>query len=122
MKSKTISALLLMTLAIAASAQTAPQPPNTGAPAAAPQAPSPAPNPPNPNTQPTANGNGTYTITRNARLVILDMVVTDAKGNVIIDLRKDDFNVTEMNEPQTVLNFEPAGAHTIPLSMDINST
>jgi VWFA-related protein len=74
----------------------------------------------NPQTQP--GPNGTYTITRTARIVILDMVVTDAKGNVVTDLKKDDFHVTEMNEPQTVVNFEPAGAHLAPPSSDINST
>jgi len=73
-------------------------------------------------TQPTRDANGTYTITRNARIVILDMVVTDAKGNVITDLKRDDFRVTEMNEPQTVLNFEPAGAHTISPTLSIDST
>jgi VWFA-related protein len=50
------------------------------------------------------------------------MVVTDAKGNVVTDLKKDDFHVTESNEPQTVLNFEPAGAHTIDPNIQINST
>ncbi|MDE1176862.1 MAG: VWA domain-containing protein [Edaphobacter sp.] len=66
--------------------------------------------------------NGTYTITRNARIVILDMVVTDSKGNIVTDLRKEDFHVTEMNEPQVVLNFEAAGAHVTPPSDDITST
>ena len=73
-------------------------------------------------TQPTRDANGTYTITRNARIVILDMVVTDAKGNVITDLKRDDFHVTEVNEPQTVLNFEPSGAHTISPNLSIDST
>jgi VWFA-related protein len=63
-----------------------------------------------------------YTITRNARIVILDMVVTDAKGNVVTDLRKDDFHVTESDEPQTILNFEAAGAHTLPSHFTITST
>ena len=74
------------------------------------------------NGQPAPNGDGTYTITRNARIVILDMVVTDRKGNVVTDLKKDDFHVTEMNEPQTVLNFTPAGTHVAPSNADINST
>jgi VWFA-related protein len=50
------------------------------------------------------------------------MVVTDAKGNVVTDLKKDDFHVTEMNEPQAVLNFEAAGAHTTPSTANIAST
>lgn len=72
--------------------------------------------------EPTRDANGTYTITRTARIVILDMVVTDKKGNVITDLKRDDFNVTESGEPQTVLNFEPAGAHATTPDLDINST
>jgi len=72
--------------------------------------------------QPTRDANGTYTITRTARIVILDMVVTDSKGNVITDLKRDDFHVEESNEPQTILNFELAGAHTVTPDLDINST
>src|SRR5215472_1118339 len=72
--------------------------------------------------QPTATSDGTYTITRVARLVILDMVVTDAHGNVVTDLKKDDFHVTESNEPQTILNFEPAISHSLDSRLDISST
>jgi VWFA-related protein len=72
--------------------------------------------------QPVRNPNGTFTIQRTARLVILDVVVTDAKGNLVTDLKKDDFNVTEAKEPQTVLNFEPAGAHVLAPELNINST
>jgi VWFA-related protein len=50
------------------------------------------------------------------------MVVTDAKGNVITDLKRDDFHVTESNEPQTVLNFETAGAHVTAPDLTIDST
>ncbi|HEY0162967.1 MAG TPA: VWA domain-containing protein [Edaphobacter sp.] len=89
------------------------------------QQPAPAAQPPQsqqPPTQPARDANGTYTLTRNARLVILDMVVTDAKGNVVTDLKSDDFHVTESDEPQTVLNFEAAGAHTVSPASEINST
>ncbi|MCU1320403.1 MAG: VWFA-related domain protein [Acidobacteriaceae bacterium] len=72
--------------------------------------------------QPTANANGTYTIQRTARIVVLDVVVSDAKGNIVTDLKKDDFNITEAKEPQTVLNFEPANAHPLPPNATINST
>lgn len=70
----------------------------------------------------TRDDNGTYTITRTARIVILDMVVTDRKGNLVTDLKRDDFHVTESGEPQTVLNFDPAGAHTTQAGLNINST
>lgn len=71
---------------------------------------------------PAQQPNSTFTIQRNARLVILDAVVVDNKGNPIPDLKKEDFSVTEMGEPQTVLNFERAGASVPPTTTTINST
>jgi VWFA-related protein len=73
-------------------------------------------------TQATRDNNGTFTIRRTARLVVLDMVVTDAKGKIVTDLKRDDFHVTELGEPQTILNFEEAGAHTLPSEVNIDST
>jgi VWFA-related protein len=73
-------------------------------------------------TQATRGQNGTYTIQRTARLVVLDMVVTDAKGKIVTDLKRDDFHVTELGEPQTILNFEEAGAHTLNPNITIDST
>jgi VWFA-related protein len=87
-------------------------------PVAAPQT---SPGPPS-NVQATKDNNGTFTIQRTARLVVLDMVVADAKGNVVTDLKRDDFHVTELNEPQTILNFEEAGSHTVKPEMNIEST
>ena len=73
--------------------------------------------------QPTRNPDGTYTIRRTARLVILDVVVTDKKGNVVTGLTRDDFHVTELDQPETILNFEEAGAHAVNDEMPpINST
>jgi VWFA-related protein len=77
---------------------------------------------PRPDAQATKDNNGTFTIRQTARLVVLDMVVTDAKGNIVTDLKRDDFHVTELNEPQTILNFEEAGSHTLKPEMNINST
>jgi VWFA-related protein len=73
-------------------------------------------------TQATRNPDGTYTIRRSSRLVILDVVVTDKAGNVVNGLKRDDFHVTEVDQPQTILNFVEAGAHTVGPDMDINST
>jgi VWFA-related protein len=73
-------------------------------------------------TQATKDNNGTYTIQRVARLVVLDMVVTDAKGNIVTDLKRENFHVTELDEPQTILNFEETGAHTLKTDIDIEST
>jgi VWFA-related protein len=135
MKATLSAALLLIAFTIAAQAQQGSN--GSAQPAAEPQTAAPqtltqpiqgppalpsGQTPPANTGQPTRNADGTYTITRNARLVILDMVVTDAKGNVVTDLKKDNFRVTEMNEPQAILNFEPAGAHVTPLSAEINST
>jgi VWFA-related protein len=72
--------------------------------------------------QPTKESNGTYTIQRTARLVVLDMVVIDAKGNIVKDLKRDDFHVEEAGEPQTILNFEETGAHALDSELTINST
>jgi VWFA-related protein len=72
--------------------------------------------------QATRDNNGTFTIRRTARLVVLDMVVTDAKGRVVTELKRDDFHVTELDEPQTILNFEEAGAHTLSPDLSIEST
>lgn len=54
--------------------------------------------------------------------MILDVVVTDKQGNLVNGLTRDEFHVTELDQPQTILNFEAAGAHSTPASADINST
>jgi VWFA-related protein len=112
------------------------QQPAESAPATpAPQAPAPQAPPPTitvPATQsaprpayqpPAPDANGMYTIRRYAPLVILDVVVHDAKGNVVKDLKRSEFHVTEAKEDQTILNFEETGAH-IPdaETVSINST
>jgi len=90
---------------------------------AAQQSPTPSPaQAPNGSPQPTKNPDGTFTIRRTARLVILDMVVTDAKGNLVKDLNRDDFHVEEAGEPQTILNFDEAGKNIPPADLNINST
>jgi VWFA-related protein len=96
----------------------APQVQTAPAPAPAPQAPSQSPN----GTQATRDNNGTFTIQRTARLVVLDMVVTDAKNNIVTDLKREDFHVTELDEPQIILNFEAAGAHSLSPDISIEST
>jgi VWFA-related protein len=99
--------------------------PQTQPAASQPQSPGQTPptaTPPPNGTQATKDNNGTYTIQRTARLVVLDMVVTDAKGNVVTDLKRENFHVTELDEPQTILNFEEAGAHTLKPDINIDST
>ncbi len=65
---------------------------------------------------------GTYTIRRTARLVVLDVVVTDKAGNVVTGLKRDDFHVTELDQPQVLQNFEETGAHALPPTANIHST
>jgi len=99
-----------------APAQPAPpaQAPNTAQPA--------APAQPQTAVQPANNGTGTTTFRIAARLVVLDMVVVNGKGAIVKDLKKDDFSVEEAGQPQTILNFEVAGAHTPKPEITINST
>jgi VWFA-related protein len=66
--------------------------------------------------------NSTTTFRISARLVVLDMVVVDGKGAIVKDLKRDDFKVEEAGQPQTILNFDVAGAHTPSPEITINST
>jgi VWFA-related protein len=98
----------------------APEPPQAAS--SAPQAPSASGQQGPAAAQAAKNPDGTYTIRRTARLVVLDAVVTDAKGNLVTDLRREEFHVTEANEPQTILNFTAAGGNTLTPEVTINST
>ena len=121
MRLLTFCTLLLVCLAAALPRSIAQTPQDTQAPGAT--APAQAPPQQAPvGTQPTKDANGTFTIQRTARLVVLDVVVTDAKGNIVTDLKKEDFNVTELKEPETVLNFEATGSRSINPELDVNST
>jgi VWFA-related protein len=100
-------AVLLFALSVCAEscvfAQT-PAPPQTTA-ATPPAAPAPAPN-----------------IRVYVTRVVLDVVVTDAKGNVVTDLKKNDFKVTDAGEPQTVTDFDVSAVHVAKPDVTINST
>jgi VWFA-related protein len=50
-------------------------------------------------------------------LVVSDVLVTDQKSKVIVNLKKDDFIVTEDGVPQTVEIFSPGASATIPRSI-----
>jgi VWFA-related protein len=47
-----------------------------------------------------------------SNLVVLDVVVTDAKGNVVPGLQQQDFNVFQDGKPQAIRYFEPWTART----------
>lgn len=63
-------------------------------------------------------GYQTGTIKVTARIVVLDVVVTDKKGNLIHreDLKQDDFKVFEDAVPQTIRSFESPGKHRMPVT------
>jgi VWFA-related protein len=54
--------------------------------------------------------------------VVLDVVVTDAKGNVVTGLTGKDFKVTDAGEPQTITNFDTSAFHIAKPDVTINST
>ena len=78
------------------------------------------------NAQPTADAapdqSGTLTFHSNVPLVVLDLVVTDPHGTPVTNLTRADFHVQENSDPQTILNFEQAGARMPNPAININST
>ena len=116
----------------AASAAAIPAAGQTAAPAGDPAAPITAPEqtpqvpPPTlakPNNTPLQpDANGVFTVRATSRLVVLDVVVTDKKGNLVTDLKREDFSVTEAKEPQKIVNFEAPGAHAVEPELTIDST
>jgi VWFA-related protein len=54
----------------------------------------------------------------NTRIVILDVVVTDKKGNLVTDLKQSDFTVLEDDQPQVIKSFEAPSAHDLPPAPD----
>ncbi len=112
---------------VAAQAQTAEPaspavPAQTTAPAAQ-QTPAASPGTPQAQpSQPQRNADGTFTVRTTSRIVILDVVVLDKKGNVVTNVPRDAFHVTDNDQPEKILNFEEAGAHTPPPDTVINGT
>jgi len=56
----------------------------------------------------------TPTIKVNARIVVLDVTVTDKAGHLVDNLPQDAFTVLEDKAPQTIRSFEPPSAHLMP--------
>jgi VWFA-related protein len=56
----------------------------------------------------------TPSITINARLVVLDVVVTDAHGHPVDNLTANDLQVFEDGKLQHIRSLEPPSAHTLP--------
>jgi VWFA-related protein len=53
-------------------------------------------------------------LTLNARLVVLDVVVTDQTGKPVDDLTEKDFEIFEDGKPQRIRSLEPPSAHQLP--------
>ncbi len=52
------------------------------------------------------SGNAVSTIKTKVQLVLLDVVVTNSKGDAVTDLGKQDFEILEDGKPQTISTFE----------------
>jgi VWFA-related protein len=72
-----------------------------------------APAPPTTTTASAGDQQLTNVIRRETRLVLVDTVVTDKKGNYVRDLTQKDFKVFEDNKEQKVLNFTAESDATI---------
>jgi VWFA-related protein len=70
--------------------------------------------PPAPQPAPGLSTRPATTISVTAREVLLDVVVTDAKGNPVTGLQPSDFSVLEENQPQTIRRLE----EHLPMSAD----
>lgn len=64
--------------------------------------------------QPAAQEPATPIFRVQSRLVLLDVVVTDAKGDPVTGLKREDFQVFEDKQPQRISSFEPPAAHDLP--------
>jgi len=73
--------------------------------------------PPSPSQPPAAAPDSPASLTVNARLVVLDVVVTDQAGKPIDSrLTADDFQVFEDGKLQRIRSIEPPSAHALPPS------
>src|ERR1700749_960288 len=61
----------------------------------------------------TTNSSQTPTLRANTRMVVVDVVATDSKGQPTPDLKAEDFTVFEDGKPQTIsaFNYERTGSN-----------
>ncbi len=62
------------------------------------------------------------TIRVTSRLVVLDAVTVDQQGNAVTGLTREQFQVKEDGDDQTIINFTPPGRYTPPPEVTIDST
>ena len=78
--------------------------------------------------QPSSNGQAApaptdaNTLHVTSRLVILDAVVVDKQGKAVTNLTRDQFDVKESGDEQTIRNFDAPGHFTPPPDVTIDST
>ena len=66
---------------------------------------------------PGVQASSTQTLKVTTRIVVLDVVVTDKKGNLVPrELTKDDFTVLEDGQQQAIRSFEAPKGHRMPVS------
>jgi VWFA-related protein len=75
---------------------------------------------PLPATPPDENSKDTLRVS--TQRVLLDVVVTDSRGNPVRNLTKDDFQVYEDHVPQVIKSFEATESRPLPSNVPINST
>jgi VWFA-related protein len=75
-----------------------------------------------PNQVPAGDQQGGYKLQVNARMVVLDVVVTDKNGQVVNGLTKDDFTVYEEKVEQRVVSLESSSVNLPPANAAVNST
>jgi VWFA-related protein len=69
-----------------------------------------------------ASPSGSHGFQITSKLVVLDVVVTDKKGQLVNNLAKDDFQVYEDKVPQTIGAFDVQQSPLTPAKVAINST
>jgi len=71
---------------------------------------------------PRQTGSNAYTLQLKAQAVVLDIVVTNSKGEVVSNLNRDDFQVYEDKVLQVVRSLDPPPSHTPSMNPPIHST
>lgn len=66
--------------------------------------------------------NGAYTLRIDSKLVLLDVVVTDQNGNVVTNLKKEDFEILDDQQVQQIVDFEAPGHSAAGPTAAIRST
>jgi VWFA-related protein len=60
-----------------------------------------------------------YRLQSNVREVMLDVVVTDSKGKIVENLKKEDFTVYESGVPQRIRSFSVPADHSMPVASEV---